>query len=145
MERLSLFIISIVVCSIIVLGLGMFYTGVSTEYGVVNNQNLTGYDQMAGIQDVTGQLNASINSQPTSTGGFAVIGDFLSYGYNTMKIAILSYDYFYVMMNHGAASISAGDATTGNIVGLILAAVGTIVFILIAFSIISILTGRGEL
>jgi hypothetical protein len=144
MERVSLFVISIVVVAMVVTGLGVFYSGISTEYGVSNTQNLSAYNQMEGINNITSSLDTKINAQPTSTGGFAVLGDFLSYGYNTLVLTFQSYNFFYVMLEYSFTGIPTGDEGSGAI-QLIKSGIATIVFLLIIFALIAILTQRQQL
>lgn len=144
MERLSLFIVSIIIASMVVLGIGVYYTGISQEYGVTNNQNVTQYNQLGQIQNITEQLNDRIEDQPTSTGGFAILGDFLNYGYNTLRLTFASYNLFDAMLDHGVQSIPT-DSGNAQAINLIKVGLGSVVFVLFIFIIIAFWAGRAEL
>lgn len=143
MERMSLFIISIIIASISVVGISVYYSGISAGYAS-NSTNITAYNQMSSINNITENLNDRIITQPTSTGGFAVLGDFLSYAYNTLQLTFSSYNLFYVMLGYGFSAIPTDSGSVGA-VNLIKAGIGSIVLIIIVFVVITFWAGRSDL
>ena len=154
------FIIAIIVVSIGVLGFGVYYSGITTSYGVTTTYNLTNggsYNQMATIQNLTNTMYVRVsnnNTGPNSPlGGQNILGDYLSYGWNTLKLTFTSYNIFYIILNTAlnpcqqgqtADCIPLSDAGTG-VLNTIKIAIGSIVMVIFVFAIILFLSGRQQI
>lgn len=97
---------------------------------------------MAQIQNLTTQFNDQIEEQPTSTGGFNVLGDFLSYGYYAYQLGTSSLGLFGNMIDHAFTTIPTGGS---GAIGIIKLGVVSIVVVIIVFLIIAYWSGRSAL
>jgi hypothetical protein len=141
--KLSTFIISLLVVSLFVTGFVVYFAGLNAQYGAGydNSTNISDFDQWADLSNLTEDLGDQIQEQPQSTGGFNVIGDFLSYGWNTIKITFSSVNIFYDILNTGFDTIPGGYASIAKMQLII----GAIVIVAIVLIFVSILTGRNNL
>lgn len=141
--KLSTFVISMLFVSLFVSGFVVFYAGLNIEYGAGydDSTNISDFDQWDDLQVLTEDLGEQIQEQPQSVGGFAVIGDFLSYGWNTVKITFGSINIFYKILDAGFESIPGGFAVVDKFKLII----GSIVLVAFVFILVAILTGRNNL
>lgn len=138
-----MFIVSIILVSISVIAVGVYYTGISTAY-TTQTPNISGYNQMSRINETISEMNAKKNDQP-ETGGFAALGDFLAYGWSTMRVSLASLDYFNSIVTFGISSTDVLDSGGVNFTALIVQGIIAIVFIIFMFLIIQYWGGRNAL
>jgi hypothetical protein len=143
--RISLFIVSMLVVSLAVTGFIVYFAGFNAAYGTSYDasENLSEFNQAQDLSNITSQLSTQIKQQQQSTGGFNVIGDFLSYGWNSVKIIFSSTDTFYKILNAGFKAIP-GDDPFGAITEYRYV-IGAIVIVVFVFALIAILSGRTNL
>lgn len=140
MPRISTFIISMLVVSLFITGFMAFYTAGSTSYNVDNTENISGFDKYDKLYNLSKDVKDQVSNQTTSTGGFDTIGDFLSYGYNAVKISLGSIDIFNEMNEEAFNHITPSETIIRY-----KAIVFLIVFIIIIFVVIALLTNRNNL
>lgn len=146
MAKISTFIISILVVAAMVTVFVAFYASLSTKYEDVTYQdNISGFDQFDDIDNITTQLSGQLENQTVSTGGFNIIGDFLSTGYNALKVTWQSMTSFNKIVNSGFSNIPVGDDEGQQSLHRLQLLIGTIVFIAILFILIAVLTNRGDI
>lgn len=141
--KLSTFIISFLFASMVIVGFVAFYAKIATTYTVTYSDNISQLDQFNNISDMTTDIKDSVATKPASTGGFAIIGDFLGAGYDIVITTFRSFSIFNDMLNAGFNNIPVGDeAGTLNRFKVI---IGLIVFVIIIFIVIAILLNRQNL
>jgi len=96
--KLSGFVIALIVISLLASSMGIFITGMQTEYDVQGNHSLSNYNK-------TGELSANIQEIRDETnidpkeGWIDIIGGYLQQGYAAVKISKDSFDLFSDMTN----------------------------------------------
>lgn len=140
--KISTFLISMLIVSLCVTGFTVYFAGLYSAYSPQydNSQNISEFDQIGDITNITSSMSSQIQNQQQSQGGFNVLGDFLSYGWNTIKLTFTSTNTFYKILNAGFKSIPGGDPF--GAMKQYKYIIGTIVIIVIIFSLVAILTGR---
>ena len=135
-----MFIVSLLMASLFITGIVALYVEGANRYGVTYGENVSGLDQYSAINSSVVNIKDQVANQTQSTGGFNILGDFLSYGYNAVKISLTSIDIFNSMNEEAFSHIPSSIVTTK-----MKAIIFTVVFIIIIFGIIAILTNRNQL
>lgn len=144
--RLSTFVISLLLVSLFAGIFVVFYAGGTAYYGASmgdSSANISSYDQWNNLSVMVADMGTemqNIQDQPSS-GGFNILGDFLSYGWNTIKTIFKSINIFTVILDTGFSSIPGGYSAV-NQAKLIIGAIVVVVFIII---LVGVLTGRERL
>jgi hypothetical protein len=141
--RISTFIISLLIASMIVVGFVALYAKTATTYNVDYGDNISELDQYNNLSIMTNDIRTNVASEKKTSGGFAIIGDFLSNGYDAVRFTFDSINIFNGMLNAARDNIPFGDET-GTLDRFKLV-IGMIVFIAFIFIVISILINRQNL
>lgn len=141
--KISSIVIGLFIVAMIITGFTVYYVDVSTKY-VVNydNSSLQGMNKYGQLQNITEQVNSRVGNQSTESTGFGIIGDFLSYGYYTLKATVTSIDLFGEVVDSGVSNIPADDQGTIMTFKNILF---FIVMLLFLFALIAVLVNRPQL
>jgi hypothetical protein len=145
--KISTFLVSIMVVALCITGFVSYYVGITASYQTPYTDQISSLDKYNETYNITSQINDQLvsNNTPVSVGGFAVIGDLLSYGYNSIRLTFQSIDLFYSMLDTGFDNIPIGDSTTTPTFTRFKYILGGIVFILFFLVIISVLVNRQDL
>lgn len=138
--KISALIVGLIVVSAVVGVFGIFYATGSAQYGVTYDENMTaGYDKYAEINQLSSDLNQSINRVEQGSPS-DIVGGLLGSGYTVLKTTFVSGDMFTDM-----ATTASDQANLGSGSRMIFNAIILIVFVLIVFAFIAVLVGRESL
>lgn len=137
--KISNFLIGIVFVGLFASAYGILYWSMGTNYSVTyDNTTLEIYTQQQELTTVINQLNETVNNPSQSSGGFNILGDYLSTGYNAAKATLQSFNIFTRMMTTAIGSFPG----LNQYAIIISAAMITIVLIIFFFAVISIFINR---
>jgi hypothetical protein len=143
MERLSSFIIALVLVGIVVGGVGLFFAGINTSYGsAYNASELEGFNRLSELQANAESINETLQHfNPANP--LDVIGGFLTGGYQVVKVTWGSFAAFMGIGN--AANAQLSNIVGGDAFGFLTSGLFLIVFILFIFIVVAVLVGRDRL
>lgn len=126
-------IIGIFFITVIIVGLTK---GVQDYGGSVDDSQLSKYNKLSEINNLSNDIRSSTNStQQSST--LDILGDFFKTGYKSVKITEQSIDVAQDLTNQGVDDMNLGENANNFKSTLII-----LIILMIAFAIISILVGR---
>jgi uncharacterized protein YqhQ len=116
-----------------------FYVGMSSGYDTTyNDSTLVAMNHYTELNTINENVTNSLSNQTPSSGGFNVLGDFLSYGWNTIRLSATSINLFYSSAREGYASMPNQSSTTNSMFMIVI----SIVAVIFAFILVAIITGR---
>lgn len=127
--KISTFIITCIVASLIVTGLSLMMSDLSGKHSISYNESeIEVYNTLLAQQNLTHQLEEKVLNQSTNQGALDLVGNFIGQVVDALKLAKGSYTTFNVMASKGIDQLGLP-----NIFKIALFA---IVLILIVFAII---------
>ena len=136
--RLQYFIIGILLIGLFAGIIGIFYAGVSAEYGQSYDNKTAGFDKFNEINELSQDMNGTLNNieQGSTTD---LLGSFLGSGYTVVKTSFSSLGLFTEIATTANEEADLG-AGSNMVFTIIIAIVGILFF----FAVVAILTGRDE-
>lgn len=135
--KVSTFMISMLVMSLLIVTFSNFFAAVGSQYGVSydndTNESIAVYNQFNSIQNTTEKIEENLFSSSDGD-NTDLLGTFLGAGFNVLKLAKESTKAFGVMVNSAAEQIGLPASFSSIIL--------TIVALLIIFAIIGVLVGK---
>lgn len=142
--NLSSFLISLVVVGIFASVFGVFYVGISDNYGRdFDNSTFSSYDKINNISQQTESIQEGLETSDTEVTLVDLIGGFLKKGFAVITITYQSFDLFTGMATDAGEQLN--ERSGGAISGLFTAPLITIAIIALVFIIIGILVGVSKL
>jgi hypothetical protein len=127
--KLSTFLIALVWISFVAVGLGLFVSSLSVNYGVADSSaNVTLFNKMDTLNTEIYKYKNETENFKQPTGIIDTIGGYFSSGYKVMQLGFKSFDIFYGMLESGVSSINLGIIGENLKVAIILTVIILIVF-----------------
>lgn len=145
--KMSSFLIAILLVSIPVLGFTLFATLGGTSYGFTYSDTTTGLNQYSAINSTIVSMNTEIKNDTLSSGGFAIIGDYLGYGKRIFTVGLTSINTFTTMSDVAYQNVASGTTNTqaSGALRTIEYVIISIVIIAIFFIFMALVAGRNSL
>lgn len=140
--KLSTFIISLIVCSLVIVYFMTFIAGASAKYGVsFNNATMTKLNKLDSLINTTQDIRDRATSIKQQTNVLDVIGGYFNDAYATLRVSSVSLSLFDEMNNDAIQELPLG-----NLGDYTRKAISTIVILLIVIGVlISAIVQRANL
>jgi hypothetical protein len=145
-QTVSGFIIALLLVAIPVVGFTLFYVSGSQTYGVEYTDTTEGLNQYAALNGSISTMNNRLENRTVSSGGFAIIGDYLGYAKDVLFITIDSLNLFSTMADTGYENVASGttNSDASGALSIIRYIIISIVIVLFVAAILAFLAGRNK-
>lgn len=139
--KLSSFLVSLVLVGIFASVFGLFYVGISDNYGrSFDNNTFSNYNKINNISQQAETIKEGIDTEDTEVTLTDLVGGFLKKGFAVLTITYESFDLFTDMATDAGEQLN--ERSGGAISGLFTAPLITIGIIILVFIIVGVLVGR---
>lgn len=140
--KVSSFIIAMVVVSMFVTVMALFYADLAVDYSVTyDNDTFSAYNQLSALNNQTKTINQTISGiDPSTSSTTDLVGGFLKSGYEVLKVTWGSFGIFTDITQDAGDKMS--EAIPGNSFSALRYGIIMIALLLFLFAIISVLVGR---
>lgn len=153
MAKISTFIISMLLLSLMVTIFVAYYASLTTNYASVTySDNISALDKFSDINNATVGLQSQLQNQSpaiSETGGFSgafnIPGALMSTAWNALKVTWDSVRIFNDIVTSSFDNIPISDEQSSLVVSRVRLTIALIMFIIIVFVIIGIAMNRPEL
>lgn len=137
--KISNFIIGMIVVSLFISLLGIYYSNIAVQYSKdFNDTSFAGYDQLTTINNDLSNINSTLQSLKQESGITDLLGGFLSSGYTAIKATFTSFSAFFDMASTATEQSTVLGASSQYLSSHLI----LIVMVLFFFAVIAVIVGR---
>lgn len=120
---ISGFIISLLIISMVTVGMAMFLTELQTDYAIPGNSSLSAYDFQNDVSNITQDVRNQIDSNNTNNNLLDLVGAFFGQGLAAVKVTFKSFGLFSSITNQASQDLPILSYFTNQLSLIVLIAI----------------------